>query len=158
MKITTLLNAMRDDLSNNADLLAWCVANYGRAPYIYSKGIDDRNPPKPESHYPVIVLKGDEKTIDSRGQTQQVIVVCGVYDDAKNSITGKPQIIEYAGPDNLEDFRRLVRDIVRSIALDGDHEIRLSATTPIDAPFPSHLCGMVLEIIALTAMGQDPDR
>ncbi len=64
-----ILTSARDALANDAELAAWCVAQFGRPPVVML-GLDDKNPPT-EDQYPLVVILGvDQSRGDSRREVE----------------------------------------------------------------------------------------
>lgn len=109
MNITTLINAIRDAVKDNAAVSAWCTTNYSVAHNVY-KGVDTRQPPA-SSSYPLVHIFPVAKSLGYGLESEDHIigVTVGLY-DATQTTTGT--LIEMEGIDNLEAFRKLVETAI----------------------------------------------
>ena len=157
MNMTTLLDAIRDAIHDDAAVLAWCDAAYTRAHRVFV-GVDARHPPD-ENMYPLVHVFPVSKTGGYEVVTQghQVAVTCGIYEAADRE-TSKDYVTEKLGVSYLEAFRKLVETAVVGCDI-SDHRIdRMEVEYETLEYFPFFLCNMTFTIVWDFAQGDDPFR
>ena len=152
MNITTLINALRDGIKNNAPLAAWCVATYAKSHTVY-KGMDARNPP-PETSYPLVHIFPIRKTAgyELASEDHGIGVTCGVFD---STVTISGIVSEYGGIDNLEAFRKLVETAVVAAIPTGSRIDLLTIEYETIEFFPFLLASMEFKIADDYSQGDD---
>lgn len=143
MNISTLINSMRDAVSGNAALSAWCTTNYSQTHKVYI-GVDTRKPPA-SSDYPVVHIfpLGKSMGYELEAENHVIGVNVGVYDD-DSTTTGN--VIEMEGVANLEAFRKLVETAFIGAVTSPQRIERIEAEYESLEFFPFFLCGMEVHV------------
>lgn len=155
MNINTLIVNIRNAIHDNAALQSWCTTNYSRAHKVYV-GIDTRKPPI-DDQYPIVHLFPLSKTIGGGNQNHAIGVTCGLYDDDVRTVTGKANVVELEGVQNMESFRKLVETALLTAPLDNGHWVdAIDITFETIEFFPYFLCAMEVSIRAELGFDSDP--
>jgi len=115
MNITTLMDAVRNAVHDDAATQSWCTTNYSRKHKVYV-GVDARKPPA-EADYPIVHIFPLGKSVgyDLDQQSHVISVTCGVNTTATVTVTGKVNIIEMQGIAHIEAFRKLVESAIVAV-------------------------------------------
>ncbi len=154
MDIYLLISAMRDSISDSADLGSWCQGAYGKLHSVFI-GTDKRNQPG-QDKYPLVGLFPAIKKagLDETEVLQEIDVVCGVYQD--KTLTGsKANVTEMQGISEIETFRKKVEAAITA-AVSAPQRVQVLdiAYNPIEF-FPYFLAGMTVKVVEPLYMGSD---
>ena len=144
MNINTLIDTLSAAVATDADLSAWCQANYGRGPMVFI-GFDERNPPAADD-LPAVILYPVSKAVGlmRTGKDHGVMVECWLENDGLRPRDGIANIVEYTGSYHIEQIRKLVENVSRSI--DTGDAILAEADIEYDtvSHFPAFFAVMLL--------------
>lgn len=116
MNMNTLLTTLRDAIHDNSATQSWCTSNYSRNHKVYV-GIDIRKPPA-EDQYPIVHLFPMTKLegYELEEQEHGFGVTCGLYKTGTRT-TGKTNVVEYTGMQDIESFRKLVETAITGTSI-----------------------------------------
>ena len=117
MELWDLLTKIRDRLKDDADIKAWCQANYSSDHTLYIS-YDERNPP-PDDDFPILVISAVEqnRSLGEDYGPMMIEIGYGVYDDTK---TTSGNVVTYAGLQNILGFRETVETVLFALNPDSD--------------------------------------
>jgi hypothetical protein len=155
MNINTLITNFRNAVHDNVATQTWCTTAYGRNHHVYV-GVDTRKPPGSDQ-YPLVHLFPLEKAAGGGDQVHVIGCTCGVYDADTRTVAGKTNLVELAGVQNLESFRKLVETALLTAALANGHYIdRIKTTYETIEFFPYFLTTMEVRVAAELGFEEDP--
>lgn len=155
MNMTTLTNALRNAVADDAATATWCQATYGQNHYIYV-GMDERNPPA-DDKYPLVHLFPLRKTAgyDLTQQDHGIGATCGIHDSTFIT-TGRDNLVEYNGVDRIEAFRKLVETAIAGALPTGVSLAEMAVEYETIEFFPYFLASMELRLTQDLYQGDDP--
>jgi hypothetical protein len=152
MNMNTLLTTIRDAIHDNSATQTWCTANYTRNHKVYV-GIDTREPPN-EDAYPIVHLFPMNKIEGYSLEEQQhgMGVTCGIH-NATLRTTGKTNVVEYTGMQDIETFRKLVEAAITGTAIADIRIDSLNIDYETVEFFPFFLANMEVNFVHDYAQG-----
>lgn len=145
---------IRDAIHDDPSVQNWCTANYSRNHKVYG-GFDERNPPD-TSAAPLVSIFDPGKEV---GQNDESIrhtfgIMCELYDESTRA-TGKTNVVEYTGVQNIEVFRKLVETAIYSNLPANTVISSISIALNVVALFPWFQALMMLELEQDLYQGDD---
>ena len=85
MDATEFMTELADRLSNDKDIVAWCVEKFGRGPTIFL-GIDENAPPE-QDDYPSIAISGVSRAMTQNHyqKSWDIGIGIGIYEETISS-------------------------------------------------------------------------
>ena len=153
MDMYNLLSAIKTAIADDADVKAWTQDVYKKDHMVFL-GTDRRQEPD-EDKYPLVGIfpVSKECGYDATIYAHEIDVVCGVHDDDMVD-TGVSNLIEYAGIERIEIFRKKVENAIASTNIEGIITMLRIAYEAIEF-FPFFLAGMTIRISEYVSLGDD---
>lgn len=142
LKTHELLAEMRDILTSDTSIESWCVTNYGQKQTVYC-GINNEDPPKPDSEYPLLVLFYIERKRSAN--TSNVGYVCEIGAGIKDGT----MIYDPVGSTTFQGLLKVaeLRELAElSIARAHFGKIDIFGETSSDIMFPLFSSNSLIEI------------
>jgi len=147
MNMITLLTSLRDAIHDNSATQTWCTTNYTRNHKVYV-GIDTRNPPDVDEYpivhiFPVSKIEGYELDEQEHG----IGVTCGLYNADTRTVSGKTNVVEYEGIQDIESFRKLIETAIVGADISNLRIDSINIDFETLEFFPFFLASMDLKIV-----------
>lgn len=153
MNMITLLTTLRDAIHDNSATQTWCTANYTRNHKVYV-GIDTRKPPA-EDQYPIVHIFPVSKIegYELEEQEHGIGVTCGIYNEDIRTVSGKTNVVELEGIQDIESFRKLVETAIIGASITDIRIDSLNTDYETIEFFPFFLAGMDFKFVHEYAQG-----
>jgi len=112
MNIFTLLQTIRNQVAEDANIKAWCNLYYSQVHTVYI-GMDLNNLPG-EGDTPLVYLfpSGKQSGYALEAQPHQIIATCELFNKNYEQVYGFDNCYEYTGVEHIVGFRKLVENSI----------------------------------------------
>ena len=155
MDVNTLFETAKDALSQNSALTTWANATYSQQHKVYAN-VDVRTPPGEDdcpyvAFYPATKIVGDS----AARKNHAFEFICCINDDTL-ATNDETNVVEYAGVQRLETFRKLVEDAISGMSIGNVALDMITIEYDTIESFPFMLAAMSISFGEAQLIGVDP--